>query len=74
MEDVVVLIKIVNKYMKTKYMKTTKFITIRVEWETDGQEVDLPTIIMIPDYLKTDEDITNWLSNKYGWLVKSFSR
>lgn len=43
-----------------------------VHWETDGEIVDLPDEVEIPEYVeKEDYDITEYLSNRYGWLVKS---
>ena len=41
---------------------------ISVEWETDGEKPDVPKIVEIPDEL-----ITDYLSDEYGWLVKSWT-
>ena len=46
-------------------------ITVEVNWETDGEVVSLPTIVEVPrdvDY----EEISDWLSQKYGWLVEGW--
>ena len=46
---------------------------INIKWETDGNKIDLPTEVKLPDYIiKEDYDIADYLSNKYGWLVNSF--
>lgn len=42
-----------------------------IVWETDNQEVDLPSEVDVPDYLDEFE-IADYLSDEYGWLVKSF--
>jgi hypothetical protein len=51
-----------------------------IEWETDGEKVDLPKSVVID--LEEDEDLTleelvdnngaDALSDKYGWLVNGF--
>lgn len=43
-----------------------------IKWETDGEEVDLPTEVEVPDSLNEDA-IADHLSDNYGWLVDSFS-
>ena len=43
-----------------------------VNWETDNQKVDLPKEVEIPDDIK-EEDISDYLSDKYGWLVNSWN-
>ena len=46
-----------------------------IEWETDHYYVDLPTNVTIetenPDIFD-DDDIADYLSDEYGWLVKAF--
>lgn len=46
-----------------------------IDWETDGEVVDLPTEVELPDYLDnaTDDEITDYLSDTYGWLVNGYS-
>ena len=52
--------------------KTTK---VSVIWETDKLDVDdLPEEVEVPNEYETDEQIANYLSNEYGWIVKSFIR
>lgn len=46
----------------------------RIVWETDGEEVNLPTEVEIPTEIEDDDDaIADYLSDTYGWLVISFS-
>ena len=54
---------------------------INIEWETDGEIVDLPREVEIPEQIAAearalaDEQegdnghIADWLSDQYGWLV-----
>ena len=45
-----------------------------ITWETDGEEVDLPTEVDVPDELGYDENaICDYLSDEYGWLVIGFA-
>lgn len=48
-------------------MKVTDII-----WETDGEVVDLPSEVEVDDDVLEDE-IADYLSDTYGWLVESFS-
>lgn len=41
-------------------------------WETDGEEVDLPTEVEVADGLD-DDQIADYLSDTYGWLVIGFA-
>jgi len=43
-----------------------------IKWVTDGEVVELPTEIEVNDDL-SDDEITDYLSDTYGWLVDSFS-
>jgi len=43
----------------------------KIDWETDGQEVDLPKTVEVPDDLDADE-IADYLSDKYDFLVNTF--
>ena len=45
-----------------------------IYWETDGEDVDLPTEVELPSYIKEDDEdaITDYLSDEYGWLVISY--
>ena len=50
-------------------MKITK-----ITWETDGEDIDLPSELETPCGVETDDEIANWLSDEYGFLVISYSR
>jgi len=42
-------------------------------WDTDDEDVDLPTEVIIPQgEIEDEEEIADWLSDNYGWLVESF--
>ena len=44
-------------------------------WETDGytyEELGLPIEVDVPNDIE-EEDIVDWLSDEYGYLVESFS-
>lgn len=43
-----------------------------IKWETDGEVVDLPTEVEVEDGM-SDDEIANFLSDEYGWLVNGFS-
>ena len=51
---------------------------VKVNWdlESDGKvyspkEVGLETIVNVPDQID-DEEVSDWLSDKYGWCVNSW--
>ena len=44
-----------------------------IKWETDGEEVDLPTEVEVGDDLLSDDEIADYLSDTYGWLVIGFA-
>lgn len=48
-----------------------KMKAINVVWETDGEKIDLPTEVDLPNNID-EESIADYLSDKYGWLVLSF--
>lgn len=43
-----------------------------IKWETDGEVVDLPTKVEVEDGM-SDDEIADYLSDTYGWLVNGFS-
>lgn len=47
-------------------------IVSSIKWETDGYEVSLPTEVEVEDEM-SDDEIADFLSDTYGWLVISFS-
>ena len=47
---------------------------VYVDWETDGtpiEDIGLPTEVDVPNNIDT-EDIADWLSDEYGFLVNGF--
>lgn len=48
---------------------------IDIVWETDGEEVDLPTEVKLPDEIDIEDDgaVTDYLSDEYGFLVISYN-
>jgi hypothetical protein len=61
-----------------KYVKVYE-----IDWETDGEEVELPERVFIPvDYFEPEElkyadrmseVISNYLSDNWGWLVGGYT-
>lgn len=49
---------------------------VDIIWETDGEEVDLPTEMELPDTIDPDDDdaITDYLSDETGWLVIAYTK
>ncbi len=44
-----------------------------IVWDTDDEDIDLPTEVTIPQgEIEDEEEIADWLSDNYGWLVESF--
>lgn len=45
---------------------------VKVDWDTDGETADnLPSIVEIPDSV-SDEEISDWLSDQYGFCHKGY--
>lgn len=55
-----------------------KINVTEIDWDTDGETVDLPTEVTIDTQAEGMEDpdaeIADWLSDKYGWCVSRFSQ
>ena len=48
---------------------------INIVWDTDNEDVDLPTEMNFPDELFNggyDDDVADYLSEQTGWCVESF--
>jgi len=43
-----------------------------IKWETDGETINLPSEVEVNDNM-SDDEIADYLSDTYGWLVESFS-
>ena len=43
-----------------------------IDWETDGQNVDLANVILFKTYfIDADEEIANYVSDYFDWLINS---
>lgn len=55
-------------------IKTYDIMIVVVDWCTDGipeEELGLPSVVRIPYEIEEDK-ITDYLSNRYGYLVESW--
>ncbi len=58
--------------IKEKYINMQTYAT-NIQWDTDGEEIDLPNEVFLNDYEPEDEDeISNYLSDTYGYLHNGF--
>ena len=76
-DDYLNCIEDVREDKECPYDKETDEETIKVyvNWETDGyslEELGLPNEVDVPKDIE-EEDIADWLSDEYGFLVNSFS-
>lgn len=59
-----------------KWKKSHKFLIHDIDWDTEGEDVDLPTEVEYESDTDDEEEvldsIADYLSDKYGWLVNSF--
>lgn len=46
---------------------------VNIKWETDGMDVNLPTEIEIPTEFVDMDKVSDWLSEKTGFLHDGFS-
>ena len=62
-----------DKLLTNKQDKTMKK-AYNIDWETDGQDVDLPDEVELPEDIDTDAigEVEDYLSDEYGYLVNSF--
>ena len=51
--------------------QTLKAYAINIQWDTDGEEANLPDRVEIPFNVSFD-DIADMLSDKYGFCVLGF--
>ena len=49
---------------------------VDIIWDTDGEEIDLPTEMEIPDSIDYNDDdaIADYLSDETGWLVFAYTK
>ena len=63
----------IQQWNRKQYEKLQEHRTVLVEWETDGEEVDIPSIVKIPKGVAlTNLGICSYLSEEYGWLVNDW--
>ena len=57
-----------------EYDTTLTKRAVNIEWDFDGEEdpPNLPNEVNIPTNV-FDEDVADWLSDNFGWCVKSYS-
>ena len=49
-------------------------LVTNIEWDTDGEVVDLPNEVEVPDECDGDYDsIAGYLSDEYGFCVEGYS-
>ena len=60
----------IQQWQRKQYEKLQEHRTVLVDWETDGEDVDVPSVVRIPKGVAlTNLGICSWLSEEYGWLV-----
>ena len=49
---------------------------VDIIWETDGEDIDLPSEMEIPNSIDPDDDdaIANYLSDETGFLVIAYTK
>ena len=49
---------------------------VDIIWETDGEDIDLPTEMELPNDIDSDDDdaITDYLSDETGFLVIAYTK
>ena len=57
--------------MKSNDIKVKAYV-VNIQWDTDGEEVNLPDRIEIPFYV-SDDEIADMLSDEYGFCVLGFN-
>ncbi len=45
---------------------------IEILWDTDGQDVELPNEIEVPDYMEDENEISDYLSDLTGFCHNGF--
>ena len=44
---------------------------VTVDWDTDGENVELPKEILVPGFI-SDDEVSDYLSDIYGFCVNSW--
>ena len=45
---------------------------ITINWDTDGENVGLPKEVLVPGFI-SDDEVSDYLSDTYGFCVNSWS-
>ena len=62
-----------QQWKKKHYEQLVQHRLVLVQWETDGEEVDLPSHVKLPLCVElTDNSISNYLSETFGYLVSDW--
>lgn len=49
-------------------------LVTNIKWDTDGEVIDLPNEVEVPDEYDADYDgIADYLSDEYGFCVEGYS-
>lgn len=60
------------KAMRERQKGENKMTILNIKWDTDGFIIpELPKSIVLPKDTPIEE-VADWLSDRYGWLVESF--
>lgn len=54
-------------------IRPAKLKATNIDWDTDGEDVDLPTEIDIPEGMTDEDDISDYISDKTGFCHKGFT-
>lgn len=61
-------------------LKDAHFLSVEVEWDTDGEKVELPKKILIAcdeemyhNLIDDEGGVADYLSDRYGWCVDNLS-
>ena len=64
--------ELANVLRERGYQVLPKRVAKDIVWDTDGEEVELPTEVLIPYDVPVDNE-ADYLSDTYGWCVISYS-
>ena len=66
----------IRQWKQKAWERLLEHRTVRVSWDTaeDDQRETMPQFVRIPDEIDlTNEGISNYLSNTFGWCVADWS-
>lgn len=59
-------------FVAKKEVAESKRKAVNIKWDTDGEVVDLPTEIEIPNDIKDEDDISDYITDKTGFCHTGF--